>query len=545
MSDDVKTADNQHLARLIVSIMAKIAFILLTHKDPEGIIAQAERLAHTGDYVSIHFDARAKPADFAKIQAALGKNPSVAFASKRHKCGWGEWSLVAATLEAVRAAYVAFPDATHFYMLSGDCMPAKTAQYAHELLDSDPVDYIESFDFFASDWIKTGIKEERLVYRHWFNERKNKTLFYASMAMQDKLGLKRAIPDDIQMMIGSQWWSLRRSTIQAVLEFCDARPDVMAFFRTTWIPDETFFQTIVRHVVADREIKTRTLTFLMFTDYGMPVTFYNDHYDLLLSQDFIFARKISPDAEDLKTRLGDLWGERDVPFPISNEGASLFKFLSGRGRVGRRFAPRFWETESSLGRDRELMMVVCKKWHVAKRLAEQLRRVTDIPVVEYLFSEESCWLPDLGGIQSTLDKRNRHRRALVRMLYDYNQSNKLVICLDPAAIDLMQDFSSDKAATRILEIDCDFTDEYLIGHARRVGLAGERTSQEVIDRMLPTIRADLRFESDRILDANFPVVLRMRQSSSVEENADVLAKAFGIHLDAAREIAETHYLFVD
>ena len=120
MSDDVKTADNQHLARLIVSIMAKIAFILLTHKDPEGIIAQAERLAHTGDYVSIHFDARAKPADFAKIQAALGKNPSVAFASKRHKCGWGEWSLVAATLEAVRAAYAAFPDATHFYMLSGD-----------------------------------------------------------------------------------------------------------------------------------------------------------------------------------------------------------------------------------------------------------------------------------------------------------------------------------------------------------------------------------------------------------------------------------------
>ncbi len=32
----------------------------------------------------------------------------------------------------------------------------------------------------------------------------------------------------------------------------------------------------------------------MFTDYGMPVTFYNDHYDLLLSQDYLFARKIRP-----------------------------------------------------------------------------------------------------------------------------------------------------------------------------------------------------------------------------------------------------------
>lgn len=232
-------------------------------------------------------------------------------------------------------------------------------------------------------------------------------------------------------------------------------------------------------------------------------------------------------------------------FPISNEGASLFKFLSGRGRLGRRFAPRFWETESSLGRDRELMMIVCKKWHVAKRVAEQLRRLSDVPVVEYLFNEESCWLPDLGGIQSTIEKRNRHRRALVRMLYDYNQSDRLVICLDPAAIDLMEDFSGDKVVSRVLEIDCEFTDDYLIGHARRVGLAGESTPQEVINRMLPTIRADLRFESDRIRDANFPVVLRLRESASVDENASVLAQMFGLTSEAAREIAETHYLFVD
>ena len=39
--------------------MARIAYILLTHKDPEGIIAQARRLTAAGDFVSIHFDARA------------------------------------------------------------------------------------------------------------------------------------------------------------------------------------------------------------------------------------------------------------------------------------------------------------------------------------------------------------------------------------------------------------------------------------------------------------------------------------------------------
>ena len=44
-------------------------------------------------------------------------------------------------------------------MLSGDCMPIKSAEFAHSFLDREEVDYIESFDYFNSDWIKTGIKE--------------------------------------------------------------------------------------------------------------------------------------------------------------------------------------------------------------------------------------------------------------------------------------------------------------------------------------------------------------------------------------------------
>ncbi len=134
--------------------MTKIAYILLCHKDPEGIIAQAVRLTAAGDYIAIHFDARSKAGDYERIRAALASNPSVVFARRRVKCGWGEWSLVAATLEAVRAAATAFPQATHFYMLSGDCMPIKTAEYARRFLERDEADYIESFDFFESDWIK-------------------------------------------------------------------------------------------------------------------------------------------------------------------------------------------------------------------------------------------------------------------------------------------------------------------------------------------------------------------------------------------------------
>ena len=525
--------------------MAKIAYILLCHKDPEGIIAQAQRLTAAGDFIAIHFDARSAAKDFDKIRAALAENPAVTFAQRRIKCGWGEWSLVQATIHAVEAAVAAFPRATHFYMLSGDCMPTKTAEYAHAFLDRNEVDFIESADFHASDWIKTGIKEERLIYRHWFNERTQKRLFYASMNLQRRFKLARKVPGDIQMQIGSQWWCLRRRTVEWVLEFIRKRRDVMAFFRTTWIPDETFFQTVVRHLVPEHEISSRTLTFLMFTDYGMPVSFYDDHYDLLLSQDYLFARKISPDAKDLKARLGKLYVTQGVPFGISGEGRSLFKFLSGRGRIGRRFAPRFWETESSLGRERTLLMVTCKKWHVAKRLVERVRQVTNLAAVDYLFNEAGTPLPDLGGIQTTLEKRTRHRRALVRMLFDYWQTDKLIVCIDPANTDLMQDFYNDKAKVRLLEISCEFSDGYLMGHARRVGLAGERTPVEVIDRLLPTIRYDVKFESDRIRDAGFPGFSRIKQSATVDENTVPLAEFLDIPIEKAREIAATEYLFVD
>ncbi|MEC7257255.1 MAG: beta-1,6-N-acetylglucosaminyltransferase, partial [Pseudomonadota bacterium] len=315
--------------------MAKIAYILLCHKDPAAVVQQAHRLAAAGDVMAIHFDANAAQADYDRIRSDLADTANVTFAARRVRCGWGEWSLVQATLNAIQAALEAFPDATHFYMLSGDCMAIKTAEYAHRFLDAHDRDYIESFDFFESGWIKTGMKADRLTYRHYFNERANKRLFYASHAIQKHLGLQRKIPADLRIQIGSQWWCLRRRTVEWIMDFVAKRRDVVRFFRTTWIPDETFFQTLVRHLVPETEIETRTLTFLMFSDYGMPVSFYNDHYDLLLAQDFLFARKISPQASDLKKRLGRLYAAEDVEFQISNEGRNLFEFLTGRGRVGR------------------------------------------------------------------------------------------------------------------------------------------------------------------------------------------------------------------
>ncbi|GAA6209186.1 DUF5928 domain-containing protein [Cognatishimia sp. WU-CL00825] len=525
--------------------MAKIAYILLCHKDPVAIVQQAQQLTAKGDCMAIHFDASADPQDFQEIQAALADNPNVTFADRRIKCGWGEWSLVQATLHAISAALRDFPKATHFYMLSGDCMAIKTSEYVHNFVDDHDCDFIESFDFFESNWIKTGMKKERLIYRHFFNEREQKRLFYHAFTLQKRLGLTRKIPSDLQVQIGSQWWCLRRPTVEAVMEFIQKRKDVMRFFRTTWIPDETFFQTLVRHLIPADEINSRSLTFLMFTDYGMPLVFYNDHYDLLLNQDYLFARKISPDAVELKERLGKLYAASGIEFKISGEGPSLFKFVTERGRVGRRFANRFWETEATLGRDRELMILVCKKWHVAKRLLGKIKQETNIPAIDYLFQEEDTDLPDLGGIQATIEKRTRHRRALIRMLFDYFQTNRMIICMDPGSLDLLHDFYSDRSTTRAMEIQCSYSDSYLKGHASRIGLAGEQTPQDTFNRILPTILRDIDDESDAIRDANFENYGRIREVDEIGDFLQPIASFLSIPEDKALAIATTPHLFSD
>jgi hypothetical protein len=111
------------------------------------------------------------------------------------------------------------------------------------------VDYIDSCDYFESDWIKQGRREDRLIYRYYFNQRNQTRRFEMALALQKRFGLFRAIPSELEMQIGSQWWCLRRRSIEKILKFLRKRRDIKRFFKTTWIPDETLCQTLVRNLI--------------------------------------------------------------------------------------------------------------------------------------------------------------------------------------------------------------------------------------------------------------------------------------------------------
>ena len=142
-------------------------------------------------------------------------------------------------------------------------------------------------------------------------------------------------------------------------------------------------------------------------------------------------------------------------------------------------------------------------------------------------------------------KRARHRRAFLRMVFDEMDTDRLVICLDPSDIDIVTDFYSDQSATRLCEIRVTLDDPYLIGHARRIGLAGETTAPATLDRLLPTIRADMIHERERLRDVDLKDHYILREGAEEAANARVLEAFLPIDAPTALALARTPHLFVD
>ena len=523
--------------------MAKVAYLLLCHKDADRVLEQARVLTAKGDYLAIHIDANAGAGFFETIKAGVAGNSSVVFA-KRVKCGWGEWSLVKASLNMIDVAADAFKDATHFFLMSGDCMPVKPAGVIHQALDQMDQDMVEHADFFKEDWIKTGMKEDRLFYRHWFNERAQKKLFYGSLAVQRKLGLSRTVPDGIRMRIGSQWWVLRRGTIEKIREFLKQRSDVIRFFKTTWIPDETFFQTLVMHLVPRDQVISKPPTLLMFSDYGMPVTFHNDHFNMLRAQDAFFARKISGHDDGLRAKLGAFFVSDENVEEVGSSGRALYDYVRRRGRLGRRFGSRIWESGAQIGKDFELTLIICKKWHVAGRLVSTLQEA-GYPAYGYVFDQDDIDLPDLGNLQSTREKRGQHRRAFLRLLFKARQTNKLAICLDPSNLAAIKDLSQDGCNLRLLELHCDLSDDWLSGHAERIGLGSAEDQGDLRSRLMATLRQNILDEQTDIRDLELPKHIRLSSDGEAGQMARPLADAFSESIDFGAKLARTPHLFED
>ena len=276
--------------------MSTLGFVMMCHTALERAAQVARHWAERDFPVVIHLDKRVPKARFDWFKTEMSDLENVKF-SKRHKCEWGTWSLVAASQTASEVMLDAFPGVRHVYLTSGSCLPLRPVDELRAYLAARPMtDFIESVTLRDVDWTVDGLNTERFQLRFPFSWKRHRFLFDRYVELQRNIGFRRKIPDGIAPHLGSQWWCLSRQTLSAILQD-KRRREFDRYFKLVWIPDESYWQTLVRNY--SRKIESRSLTLSKFDFQGKPHVFYDDHLHLLRRSDCFVARKIWHRADRL------------------------------------------------------------------------------------------------------------------------------------------------------------------------------------------------------------------------------------------------------
>ncbi len=291
----------------------KLGFIILAHNDPEAISRLVSILAVDGNQIVIHFDA-SSPISQRETVCKLEAEYSglVRVISKIH-CKWGEWSLVEAVLLALKDFQCMSERPGFIHLMSASDFPIRPISDMREFLERYPdQDYIESYDITKKPWVKGGLSMERFEFFFPVNFRTSRKTFNRLVYLQRKINMKRKIPLSMTPHMGSQWWTLRWNTCEKILNFISKHPKITRYFRSTWIPDESFFPTLVAYLIPHGEISNIQLLMHHFTPIGRPYIIYTDHVSIIRKIPHFFIRKVSSSARDA---LWQVMSNRKSPIP--------------------------------------------------------------------------------------------------------------------------------------------------------------------------------------------------------------------------------------
>ena len=298
--------------------------------------------------VVVHVDKNVANSQNAAFVKSLADLKTVKF-SKRHPCEWGTWGIVAGTQSATELLLGSFPQVRHVYLASGSCMPLRPVAELVAYLDSRPrTDFIESATTSEVPWTIGGLDHERFTLRFPFSWKTRRRLFDGYVKFQRLIRFRRRIPPGLVPHMGSQWWCMTRQTLTAMLQDPE-RETYDRYFSKVWIPDESYFQTLVR--MYSGKIESRSLTLSKFDFQGKPHIFYDDHLQLLRRSDCFVARKIWPNAHRLyDTFLRDGGTAVDQTEPNPGKIDRIFSKAVERRMRGRpglymqsRYPSREWE----------------------------------------------------------------------------------------------------------------------------------------------------------------------------------------------------------
>jgi hypothetical protein len=292
-----------------------LAFFILCHKTPQHVIRLVNCLRDENSVFVIHVDKRAAPVVYDTLRLFSEELPGqVHLCRQRYRCYWGRFGIVEATLSCMREAVGLGLSFDHAFLLSGQDYPIKSMNHIRTFVDEHlGSEFIESFPADEPNRWSAAEGEHNALNRvlYW-------TISFRSRHIQIKW--KRRFPFGFRPHGGSMWWCLTRECVVYIDRFVREKPAYTRYFRMVFIPDESFFQSII----SNSRFKGRIVSDdLRYADWqnpnpSYPRTLDTDDFEKLMSSSKLFARKFDTRSQHL-LRLID----REIVPPKSLNYTSL------------------------------------------------------------------------------------------------------------------------------------------------------------------------------------------------------------------------------
>ena len=295
----------------------RFAYLLLTHKEPLHVEGLAQRILDLSPDASIvvHHDAAAVETPWG------GKDSERIHLVESGRVSWGDWSMMEGTVRMLRDA-VNRLDADWFVLLSGEHRPAVDLLQWEASISASGNDALLPAEKLP-DHLRFGLVDfernqqlARIRHRWRLIDRPRHPALHRSMGLLMKLSQhtrplisveyihrreawavgwrrRRKPVRGWSFYRGSQWFALHRRAVEAALAI---DPDVAEWFEHSWIPDETYLQTALRHVPGLAIANTPT-TFVLDTPskpYPGWMQLSPEDLPTALATGLPFARKVDP-----------------------------------------------------------------------------------------------------------------------------------------------------------------------------------------------------------------------------------------------------------
>jgi hypothetical protein len=286
-----------------------VVYHLETHRQPQ----QVERLVSTlhrwapDSLIVVNHDQSGEPLDESLLNGlgAVVQYARGGYSDLSHPRRWLQ------TVDWLRANGIEYDWLSN---LSGQDYPIRPLTEVHaELAISDADAYVETFDVFDPEQTPWGLARGNTRYRYHHRRlgrlsHKQKVVLRpvqvvnrlqpwvrVTTATGLTVGRRAAAPwgDDMRLLGGSFFTTLRRSAVEHVRSFVDAQPEVMRFLSGALAPAEVFFQTALGHEPGDLKIVNDCRRYFDFsqTRFNHPRTLTTDDLPAVLASGKDFARK--------------------------------------------------------------------------------------------------------------------------------------------------------------------------------------------------------------------------------------------------------------